>query len=57
MIRYLWWHFMNLLGYRRILYLPSQKGLFLADFYAWQYAPLLEKRDYTERDFPFGEMK
>ena len=53
MIRYIWWHFMNLLGYRRILYLPSQKGLFLADFYAWEYAPFLEKRDYTERDFPF----
>jgi len=25
----------------------------MADFYAWEYAPSLETRDYTERDFPF----
>lgn len=53
MINYVWWHFMNLIGFRRVLYLPSQKGLFMADFYAWEYAPSLEKRDYTENDFPF----
>ena len=44
---------MNLIGFRRVLYLPSEKGLRMADFYAWEYAPSLEKRDYTERDFPF----
>lgn len=53
MIRWFWWHFMNLIGFRRVLYLPSEKGLRMADFYAWEYAPSLEKRDYTERDFPF----
>jgi hypothetical protein len=44
---------MNWLGYRRVLYLPSEKGLQMADFHAWEYSPSLEKRDYTERDFPF----
>lgn len=53
MIGWLWWHLMNAIGFRRVLYLPSQKGLRMADFYAWEYAPSLEKRDYTERDFPF----
>ena len=50
---WIWWHLMNWLGYRRVLYLPSEKGLQMADFCAWEYAPSLEKRDYTERDFPF----
>ena len=45
---------MNWLGYRRVLYTPSDKGLRMSDFYAWEYAPSLEKRDYTERDFPFA---
>jgi hypothetical protein len=53
MTGYVWWHFMNLIGFRRVLYLPSQKGLSMADFHAWEYAPRLEKRDYTENDFPF----
>jgi hypothetical protein len=53
MSRWIWWHLMNWLGYRRVLYLPSVRGLSLADFYAWEYAPSLAKRDYTERDFPF----
>lgn len=53
MIRWMFWHFMNLIGFRRVLYLPSEKGWRMADFYAWEYAPSLEKRDYTERDFPF----
>jgi hypothetical protein len=53
MIGWAWWHFMNFIGFRRVLYLPSAKGLFMADFYAWEYAPSLGKRDYTERDFPF----
>ena len=44
---------MNFIGYRRVLYLPSDKGLLMADFYAWEYAPKLKKRDYTEKDFPF----
>ena len=44
---------MNFIGFRRVLYWPSQKGLFMADFHAWEYAPSLEKRDYTENDFPF----
>lgn len=52
MIKWAWWHFMNWVGYRRVLYLPSQKGLRMADFYVWEYAPSTEKRDYTERDFP-----
>jgi hypothetical protein len=45
---------MNWLGYRRVMYLPSVRGLPLADFYKWEYAPSLAKRDYTERDFPFA---
>ena len=53
MSRWIWWHFMNWLGYRRVLYLPSDRGLRLANFYKWEYAPSLEKRDYTERNFPF----
>jgi len=53
MIKYVWWHFMNFLGYRRVLYLPSEKGLFMADFHRWEFAPFLEKRNYTEKDFPF----
>jgi hypothetical protein len=44
---------MNFLGYRRVLYLPSEKGLWMADFYGWEYAPSLQKRDYTDKDFPF----
>jgi len=52
MMEWLWWHLMNWLGYRRVLYMPSDKGLRMSDFYAWEYAPSLEKRDYTERDFP-----
>jgi hypothetical protein len=44
---------MNFIGYRRVLYLPNEKGLSMADFYAWEYAPRLKKRDYTENDFPF----
>ena len=54
MIKWSWWHLMNWLGYRRVLYMPSDKGLRMTDFYAWEYAPSLEKRDYTERDFPFA---
>jgi len=57
MIKYAFWHFMNFIGYRRVLFLPSQKGLMIADFYAWEYAPRTEKRDYTEKDFPFHMMK
>lgn len=53
MIHYAFWHFMNFIGFRRILYQPSTKGLSMADFYGWEYAPRLEKRDYTDRDFPF----
>jgi hypothetical protein len=52
--KWLWWHWMNLIGFRRVLYLPSEKGLRLNDFYKWEYAPSLEKRDYSEKDFPFG---
>ena len=42
-----------MIGYRRVLYMPSNKGLSLSDFYVWEFAPNLEKRDYTENDFPF----
>ena len=45
---------MNMIGFRRVLYLPSEKGLRMPDFHAWEYAPSLEKRDYTEKDFPFA---
>lgn len=54
MIKWMWWHLMNWLGYRRVLYTPSDKGLGISDFYTWEYAPSLEKRDYTDRDFPFA---
>lgn len=54
MTGYIWWHIMNFIGYRRVLYLPSEKGLSMSDFYAWEFAPQLERRDYTEKDFPFA---
>lgn len=53
MTEWLWWHFMNALGYRRVLYMPSERGLPMSNFFRWEYAPSLEKRDYSERDFPF----
>ena len=53
MIKWVFWHFMNFVGYRRVLYLPSNKGLHMADFYTWEFAPFLKKKDYTEKDFPF----
>lgn len=53
MIEWLSWHLLNIAGFRRVLYLPSEKGLRMADFYGWEFAPSLEKRDYTEKDFPF----
>ena len=54
MIKWSLWHLMNIVGYRRVLYMPSEKGLRMPDFYDWKYAPSLEMRDYTEHDFPFG---
>jgi len=45
--------FMLWIGYRRVLFLPSEKGLTMSDFWSWQYAPNTEKRDYTEHDFPW----
>lgn len=54
MVYNLYWHFMNFIGYRKVLYLPSEKGfLYMADFYAWEFCPWIEKRNYTEKDFPF----
>ena len=53
MIAWLSWNILNFIGYRRVLYFPSQKGLGMADFYGWEYAPSLPKIDYTERNFPF----
>lgn len=53
MIYWAWWHFMNFIGFRRVQYLPSEKGLNMSNFYSWEYAPSLERRDYTEKDFPF----
>jgi hypothetical protein len=44
---------METIGFRRVLYLPSEKGLFMADFYCWEWAPDLEKKLYTEKTFPF----
>jgi len=45
--RIMWW-----LCYRRVLYMPGEHGLLMADFWVWTYAPDAEKRDYTERDLP-----
>lgn len=42
---------MWLIGYRRVLWLPSEKGLHMADFWTWEYMPWASKRDYTERDY------
>lgn len=42
---------MWVVGYRRVLWLPSEKGLHMADFYTWEYIPWSEKRDYTEHDY------
>lgn len=52
MIKYAFWHFMNFVGYRRVFYFPSEKGLRMADFSRWEYAPKIPKKDYTENNFP-----
>ena len=46
--KFMWW-----LGYRRVLFLPSDKGLNMGDFWVWKYAPHTEERDYTEHNFPW----
>lgn len=51
MIAYWLKRFMWLLGYRRMLWMPSEKGLKMADFWTWEYMPWSEKRDYTEHDY------
>ncbi len=55
MIAWLWWHGMNILGYRRVWYFPSDCGLPLGDFCRWRFAPSLDRQDYTEHNFP-GKM-
>ena len=52
MIFYYFRKFMLWLGYRRVLYLPSEKGLRQADFWSWVYAPKTKPIDYTEHTFP-----
>lgn len=54
MIAYYFKRLMWLLGYRRVLYLPSvyAPGLGLADFWRWEYAPHSEVRDYRQGEQP-----
>ena len=39
MIAYWLKRLMWILGYRRVLWLPSEKGLPLADFWTWEFVP------------------
>ena len=50
MIAYYWRKLMMWLGYRRVLYRPSDKGIRLGDFWMWKYAPHTEERDYDESE-------
>ena len=50
MINYYWRKFMRKLGYRRVYYRPSDKGILLGDFWMWKYAPNSEPRDYDESE-------
>jgi hypothetical protein len=51
MINYYWRKFMRWLGYRRVFYRPSDKGLHMGDFWLWEYAPHTEERDYDESEW------
>ena len=51
MINYYWRKFMRWLGYRRVFYRPSDKGLNMGDFWLWEYAPHTEARDYDESEW------
>lgn len=55
MIAYWLKRLMWILGYRRVLWLPSEKGLSLADFWTWEYMPGTDKRDYTEHNYHRAE--
>jgi hypothetical protein len=50
MIKYYFSKFMMWLGYRKVWYFPSNKGIPMANFYSWEYHPKLEKRIYREND-------
>ena len=50
MIAYYWRKLMMWLGYRRVRYRPSDRGVHLGDFWMWQYAPHTHERDYDENE-------
>jgi hypothetical protein len=39
------------IGYRRVLYLPSDKGLGMGDFWKWEFAPEIDPKDYNEHTY------
>lgn len=51
MLFYYFKRIMWAIGYRRVLWLPSESGLRMGNFWTWEYMPQAEKRDYTERDW------
>ena len=53
MLRYFFEKLMFLIGYRKVWYYPSDKGLSIADFYKWQYCPKCKKKVYTETNYPY----
>ena len=46
MIRWYWDKFMQWLGYRKVWYFPTDRGVPLGDFWVWQYRPDLPKGTY-----------
>ena len=53
MFAYLFKRFMWHIGYRLVLYSPGSRSyLAMADFWKWEFGPMTDKRDYTERDWP-----
>lgn len=51
MITYYWRKLMMWLGYRRVRYRPSDRGVHLGDFWTWEYAPHTDERDYDESEW------
>lgn len=51
MLFYYFRKFMLWIGYRRVLYLPSDKGLGMGDFWKWEFAPDIAPKDYNEHTY------
>lgn len=52
MIEYYHRKFMEFLGYRKVWYMPMNRGVNLSDFYKWEYYPKSEKKVYNEFNPP-----